>query len=161
MSRIRSTSFLTGSVLVSTGVLLPLCSRTDRSLCPVFPEGKEILCSSLSTCPMCFCLQLTMKQPPPPLIYALFDFAYWVKASVTVLPFSHWECFGVELEHSPTKSTKICGSLFFYIGSPTCHSCVTANWNFNFSNYNFCLRSRYKHSHIYSAILSPKTGSLL
>lgn len=110
-------SFLTGSVLVPTGVLLPLHCRTDSFLCPVFPEAKEMLCI-LSTYPICFHLQLTMKQPPLPPVYALFGFACWVKARVIVLPFSHWGRFGVELKHSATKPTKICSSLSFYMGSP-------------------------------------------
>lgn len=75
--------------------------------------------------------------------------------------FSHWGCFGVELEHSPTKSTKICSSLSFFMGSPTCHSCVTTNWKVTFSNYDYCLRSSHEHPHIHSAIVSPRTGSLL
>lgn len=46
------------------------------------------------------------------------------------------------------KSTKICNSLAFYTGSHTCHSCMTANWNY-FSNYYYCLRSSHKYSYIY------------
>lgn len=44
MSSVRSTSFLTSSVLVSTGVLLPLLCRTDRAFCPVFTGANETLC---------------------------------------------------------------------------------------------------------------------
>lgn len=91
-----------------------------------------------------------MKHPPSlPLMHDFFGLAYWVKAKVTVvLPCSHWGHFGVGLEHSPTKSTKICNSLAFYTGSHTCHSCMTANWNY-FSKYYYCLRSSHKYSYIY------------
>lgn len=132
MSRIRSTGFLTGSVLVPTGVLLPLHCRTDSSLCPLFPEAKEILCIFTVYMSSVLLSSGHHEAASTSSNTCLFGFACWVKARVTVLPFTHWGCFGVELEHSPTKSTKICSSLSFYMGSPTCYSCVTANGNFNF-----------------------------